>query len=245
MTDIKRKVLFAICFIAICTAAVGQNENSKVTDFIEAVLKGYSTQTGGYLFHYSYSNESTPTEILDSITVETVIKGVKYYCKAANTEIFCSDSGTTVLYHDEKIMYLSKSKPVKTNNPIQLLDSLMKMKAAEVNIQESGNEKSLVIAFPHLSTYKEIIINFDTETNSISSMQYLVKTAELTETDDGIANNDYDEYAYVRIDVERLNTFDSNVLNFSPLDFYKKEGQKVVASGKYKDYHIYLGSINF
>jgi hypothetical protein len=240
------KIILVIGIVAFAIPAHSQAPEDSLKNFFLDLSRQYLTEGAlSYNIHYTYSNESTPEKILDSLTTKLIIHGKNYYYAADSTEIFTNDSISIAVFNDNKILYITKARSFDSYNPVALLDSFFRTQRKSFAISEQEDEKTVQIFFPDWTPYKRISITVDKHTGLLTSMEYLVKTEELMES--GVSTDNvgqYDKYALVKARLEKDETPDSTLGNFNPTEFFYRVGNQIMGAGKYKDYMIYKGSVN-
>ena len=102
------------------TYAQSQSKDDSVVNVINRLFENFQTARDmSFDVNYSYSNESTPTVILDSLSGKFEMHGAKYHFFLDSTETIRNEHYTIVLFHEDKIMYLTKGTSNIAGNPVE------------------------------------------------------------------------------------------------------------------------------
>lgn len=197
---------------------------------------------------YSYANEHTPGNVLDSVKGRIEMAGNNYRCVMENTETVRNERYNIVLFNDDQIIYLSKGvSEGATTDPLLLMQSVLKNSGAKnCQVSSKGKYKTILISFAPDAPCKQMEITLDTVTQRLSAMQYVVKTSQLTESPgaDAATPEGYDEYALVKASFYNYSTTIADNSRFDERTFFTKEGEIFKAAEAYKNYKIFIGSPN-
>lgn len=235
-------------FLSQSTYAQSQSQNDSVVNVINRLFENFQTAKDmSFDVGYTYSNESAPTIVLDSLSGKFEMHGVKYHFLLDSTETIRNEHYTIVLFHEDKIMYLTKGTSNIAGNPVESIAAFLKNnKSINCSLVSEGGIQHIRITYPPGQEYKQIAISFDTATGHILKAVYIVQTKLLLEQD--AVNDDagaaYDNYARVEADFSHYRVSQPDTSVFDEQKFFYKEGTQYKTTEAFKDYKIFIGSSN-
>ena len=244
-------ILFAV-FIATMEPLMAQQEVPGLKEagtVLEMLGTEYKIHPVSFGVTYTYSNEHTPDELLDSVKGKIEMNGDNYRCLLDSTETIHNDKYSIVLFKEDKLMYLSGPGPASVNeNPLSLMQSMLeKAGATACKISSVKSYKIIHIDFSAEAACKQIEMTIDTVSKRLLSMQYLIKTELLTGTDGETAKNaakGYDAFALVRVSFYNYQYIQPGSNRFDDRSFFYKEATEFKTTPAYSDYKIFVGTPN-
>lgn len=242
--------ILIVCASVALTKAQHANDIKKIAEEFKHLSTVYKQKASvSYDIKYVYTNESTPGIILDSLSGTVELNGDNYRSVLDSTETIKNKRYVIMLFKEDKVMYLAKPGNKEfLVNPGAVIDSLLStMPDLQFATEVNEKFKTIRIVFPPAMPYKSISVTIDTSTGFIVKAKYIVKTEQLADTKTSLSDADgaaYDAYAIVEAQFNnyRINTIDAN--RFDEKTFFKKEGKDFIVTNAYKDYKIFVGTLN-
>lgn len=249
------KRLFQIGFlmvnvIATQAQAVAQNpENTRqALQFFDALQQTYQNTSGlSFDMKYTYSNETKPDIVLDSLTGTFKMSRNEYNYILDSTETIKNDKYTIVLFKEDKVMYLTKANASIKTSPLEVIGEFFKAnKGISCDIVVKGKFKVISINYPPGLQYKQISLTVDTTIGYLVNAMYIVQTKLLFETEsiDKTTLGQYDEYARVGITFFNYREAAIDTADFDENKFFLRDGKNFKPTEAYKNYKIFIGSVN-
>jgi hypothetical protein len=193
---------------------------------------------------YTYTNEHTPEEILDSLRGKVEMSGENYRCLLDQTETIRNGKYNIVLFKEDKLMYLtSAGKSVAPVDPLETLNTLLNGAASSTFKTEKRNT-IIDVSFSAGGNCKQLLMVVDTVLQRLVSIQYVLKTAALMgeEVQDNKLPEGYEEYALVKASFNNYKEITSDSSRYDEKEFFYKEGTSLKVTPAYEDYNIFVGS---
>ncbi|NNV55041.1 hypothetical protein [Limnovirga soli] len=247
---IRFQILVLFCFLMMQNKTIYAQTGSEPVLQVFARLQQVYQNIPALSFDvkYTYSNETKPAEILDSLSGKFEINQGNYHYLLDSTETIHNERYTIVLFREDKLLYLTKSSEEQKVNPVSTINDLLKNKEGlTFDVSDKDKLTMLKIGYPPGKEYKSVELIIDTATGYLAKAVYIVQTKLLVDAQgatDQTSLNQYDEYA--RVEVSFLN-YNSNTVDTSIFDEKKiffKEGKDFKTTAAYKEYKIFLGSLN-
>jgi hypothetical protein len=221
----------------------------RVTGVLKTLRDGYGKDPFSFDLKYIYANEHTPGKILDSLTGRIETDGTNYHSLLDNTETIHNEKYNIVLFKEDQIMYLSTGATAAASvDPLAQMETVLKQSGAtSCTILKSGKNNIINIGFAPDGPCKKMEITIDTVAHRLISMEYVVKTALLTETpddNDKAATEGYDEYAIVRASFYNYKALNPDSSRFDDRTFFYKEGTEFKTTAAYNNYKIFVATPN-
>lgn len=244
------RIAIIACFFALATlnarAQAVTGAATVVKLFRQVQVASMKTGSISYRLQYTYANESSPTNILDSLNGDIAVSAGSYRCILDSTETIYNKNYTIILFKRDKLMCLYKPGGGTGNffNSLAMLDSsLANIPGLNCSVTNSGGYRIAGLKFPAGFKYREIYFTVDTATSLLTHVRYVIKTSALT----GLANSTevpdgYDEYGVIDI---KLFGYDYTGLNAGLTDeknFFYKENGKYMPTNPYAGYRVFLGT---
>ena len=221
------------------------------------IIKAYMQQlqtryhNAGYLgFHikYLYANSGKTAAPMDSLSGEVEMQGDQCRLLIDNTETVVTGKYTIQVRPDEKLVVLSATHPTGSMDPVGLMDSLLKHTGdVRAGILHQPGEDILAITFPPGREYNSIRLISDPHTGYLQRISYVLQTANWVEQE--MISRPGHPAPYQpegRIDIlfshYRKGAFNATLFNES--NYFNKVDGRFEATGRYKDYRIFLASPN-
>lgn len=192
---------------------------------------------------YTYSNESTPGAVLDSMKGTIEINGENYRSILDHTETIRNSKYSIVLFKEDKLMYIAaNNKSGAPGDPLETLNTLLQ---GAVNSTFSTEKRNTIInvSFPPGANCKQLSIVVDTVSQRLITMQYILKTSLLMDEE---MKNDvqegYEEYALVKASFGHYKDLPVNSSRFDEKAFFYKDGNAFKVTPAYEDYNIFVGT---
>ncbi|SFE91052.1 hypothetical protein SAMN05518672_11217 [Chitinophaga sp. CF118] len=245
----KRLLYFAAFFTCLQSAgAQAIPELERATGILKSLREGYTKELFAFDLKYIYANEHTPGKVLDSLKGSIETDGINYHCLMDNTETIHNDKYNIVLFKEDNLMYVaSGANAANTVDPLLQMESILKQSGAtSCSINKSGRNSIIRIGFAEGGPCKRMEMTVDTVGHRLLSMQYVVKTALLTETpeEDNATKEGYDEYAIVRAIFYNYHSLQVDSSRFDDKIFFYKEGTEFKTTAAYSNYKIFVATPN-
>ncbi|WPQ66280.1 hypothetical protein SIO70_15575 [Chitinophaga sancti] len=238
---------FLTLIISIAAALSVQAQDTaaiaKAINIFRRVQAKSQQQPVSFEVNYTYSNESTPGTLLDSLKGKIEISGENYRSTLDNTETIRNAKYSIVLFKEDKLMYLAaNSKSASPADPLETLNALLK---GATNSTFSYQKRNTIInvSFPAGGNCKQLSITIDTVSQRLLSMQYILKTTLLM--GDEMKNEvpeGYEEYAQVKASFFNYKDIPLNSSRFDEKAFFYKDGDAFKVTPEYEDYSIFVGT---
>lgn len=240
-----RYILTLIISIAAALSVQAQDTTAiaKAINIFSRVQAKSQQQPVSFEVNYTYSNESTPGTLLDSLKGKIEISGENYRSTLDSTETIRNSKYTIILFKEDKLMYLAaNSKSVSPADPLETLNALLK---GATNSTFSYQKRNTIInvSFPAGANCKQLSITIDTVSQRLISMQYILKTTLLM--GDEMKNEvpeEYEEYAQVKASFYNYKDIPVNNSRFDEKAFFYKDGDTFKVTPAYEDYRIFVGT---
>lgn len=204
--------------------------------------QSYRSKPLAFTVKFTYSNEHTPGNILDSLSGSVEMDGSKYWYLLDSTETISNGKYNIILFREDKQMLISpvRADSMAGQNPVAYSAALLlKAGATGCQISAEGRQKVLQVSFPEASEFKAVSIYIDTVVNRITTMRYLVKTTSLMDPGGDPQQLDgYEEYAIVKAVYYDYRETKSDSERFNERRFFVQEGEDYTPAADYKDYRI-------
>jgi len=201
-----------------------------------------------YLMHYTYANESSPLNILDSVSGQVEINGTNYRYVLDSTETISNERYSIMLFKKDRMMYLAKpEKKQNSLNTLGILDSaILSIPGLQCSIAIHNTQRVITLVYPAKMQYRQVQFTTDTVTGFIQDVRCIVKTDQLVDPQVSKAaqSNGYDEYAVVDVTLYGYSKAAPDAAAFDEHRFFSKVGKEYVTTEAYKDYKIFLGTPN-
>lgn len=193
--------------------------------------------------NYTYSNESTPATLLDSLKGTIEISGENYRSTLDSTETIRNSKYSIVLFKEDKLMYLAaNNKPASPADPLETLNTLLKG-ATNSTFKTEKRNTIINVSFPAGGNCKQLSIVIDTVSQRLISMQYILKTTLLMgEEMKNEVPEGYEEYAQVKASFYNYKDIPVNNSRFDEKAFFYKEGDAFKVTPEYENYSIFVGT---
>lgn len=240
-----RYILSLIISIAATLSVQAQDTVAiaKAISIFRRVQAKSQQQPVSFEVNYTYSNESTPETLLDSLKGKIEINGENYRSTLDSTETIRNAKYSIVLFKEDKLMYLAvNSKPTNPADPLETLNTLMKG-AANSTFSYQKRNTTINVSFPAGGNCKQLSIVIDTVSQRLVSMQYVLKTTLLM--GDEMKNElpeGYEEYAQVKASFYNYKDIPVNSSRFDEKAFFYKDGDTFKVTPEYEDYNIFVGT---
>jgi len=243
-------VLFAtiLCLFESSVTAQTKDSTALIIDELKQIQKAY-TQSSSLSFNmqYRYANESKPFVILDSVSGKIEMQNGNCHYIMDSIETIKNGRYSIILFKENNMMYLSK--PVEADqgqNPLMMLDSaLIKSPGMLYSVKQSTSIKQITLLFPKGMMYKKIDFFIDNKTGFLSKAIYLMKTQLLMDDqNENIDKKQYDEYARVELNITQYSTATIDPSVFDEQKYYTKQGKDFKTTESFKQYKIFIGSLN-
>jgi hypothetical protein len=128
------------------------------------------------------------------------------------------------------------------------METILKQSGAtSCTISKNGKNTIIRVGFAQDGPCKQMEMTIDTVAHRMLSMQYIVKTAMLTETPDAndkAAAEGYDEYAIVKASFFNYHPIQPDSSRFDDATFFYKEGNEFKPTAAYSNYKIFVATPN-
>lgn len=241
--------LYGILFLHTAMFAQNEQQTDKALEIFAQLQQTYQ-QVDGISFNvkYTYTNESKPETVLDSLSGKFEINKSNYHYLLDSTETIHNDKYTIILFREDKIMYLTNPSLAASANPVQTIGEFFKNnKDINCQIVTNTRTKTLSVHYPPGMQYKQINLTIDTVTGYLMKAEYIVQTKLLLETDlqnDKGSASAYDAYARVEADFFDYKQIPIDNSEFDERKFFDREGKNFKTTEEYKTYKIFIGSSN-
>lgn len=245
----KHLLFFAALFICLQTTAQTIPDFEKVTGMLKSLRQGYNNGPFSFELKYVYANEHTPEKILDSLKGKIETDGNNYHSVLDNTESIHNAKYNIVLFKEDNIMYLSAGTTAATSiDPLSQMETILNQSGAtSCTISKAGKNTIIRIGFAADGPCKQMEMTIDTVAHRMLSMQYIIKTALLTETPDATDKAvaaGYDEYAIVKASFFNYHPVQPDSSKFDDATFFYKEGTEFKPTPAYSNYKIFVATPN-
>ncbi|WPV63872.1 hypothetical protein [Chitinophaga sp. LS1] len=238
---------FLTLIISIAAALSVQAQDTaaiaKAINIFRRVQAKSQQQPVSFEVNYTYSNESTPGTLLDSLKGKIEISGENYRSTLDNTETIRNAKYSIVLFKEDKLMYLAaNSKSASPADPLETLNTLLKG-ATNSTFRTEKRNTIINVSFPAGGNCKQLSITIDTVSQRLISMQYILKTTLLM--GDEMKNEvpeGYEEYAQVKASFYNYKDIPVNSSRFDEKAFFYKDGDAFKVTPEYEDYNIFVGT---
>lgn len=237
-------------FLLSCGAASAQNDIKKtVLQELYQLQKRYSSEAGLSVdLKYTYSGESKPEVILDSLSGEIQFFGNGYRLKIEQTETIKNDKYAIVLFGEDSLMYISASKNTSSDpfSPTAMIDSsILNAEDARYAITNNENLKYLIITYPDASPYKTIRFVIDKHTGLLVKSIMVLRTEFLTSTNGATVElQGYEAYAIVETSFSNYKKENKKDASIDETLFFTRSGKEFIPTEKYRNYKIFIGTPN-
>lgn len=252
--SIRQVFLLAVQVVTVIGFAGAQQEDSlkNILNEFKHLQRSYlQNKSVSFDIKYTYSNESTPENILDSLNGHVDISGTHFHSLIDSTETIQNDRYNIVLFKKDKIMYVSKaSSLLKSYDPLAQMDSMLsKVHGLRCVISMNNNEKTLTLLFPEGLEYKKIDFVIDTISGLLISSDYWVKTEQLMDRSVFSDNENtdrkiYDRYALVKTNYFNYTNTAPGILRFDEKQYFIKTGKEFKTIDSFRDYKIFIATPN-
>ena len=245
----KHLLFFTAIFICLQTTAQTIPDFEKVTGMLKTLRDGYNNGPFSFELKYIYANEHSPEIILDSLKGKIETDGSNYHSILDNTESIHNAKYNIVLFKEDNIMYLSAGATTAASvDPLSQMETILKQSGANsCKISKAGKNAIIRIGFAPDGACKQMEMTIDTVAHRMLSMQYIIKTALLTETPDAndkAAAEGYDEYAVVKASFFNYHPIQPDSSKFDDTTFFYKEGTEFKPTAAYSNYKIFVATPN-
>ncbi|WP_143305305.1 hypothetical protein [Chitinophaga vietnamensis] len=193
---------------------------------------------------YTYANEHTPAILLDSLEGKMTVAGKYYRCLIRNTETIRNDHYHIIVFHDDRLIYLSVPPAIDTAamQPLQMLEKMMKQQHIErCEIARKGPQQTIRFIFPKDQLCKRMEMTVDTASWQIKDFTSIVKTSTLVD-EQVTLDKSYDEYAIVKTTFSHYAAVAPSAQLFDASNFFYKSGKEYKPAAAFPDYKIFIGS---
>jgi len=238
---------FLTLIISIAAAVSVQAQDTaaiaKAINIFRRVQVKSQQQPVSFEVNYTYSNESTPGTLLDSLKGKIEISGENYRSTLDNTETIRNAKYSIVLFKEDKLMYLAaNSKSASPADPLETLNTLLKG-ATNSTFRTEKRNTIINVSFPAGGNCKQLSITIDTVSQRLISMQYILKTTLLMgEEMKNEVPEGYEEYAQVKASFYNYKDIPVNSSRFDEKAFFYKDGDAFKVTPEYEDYNIFVGT---
>ncbi|OMP76701.1 hypothetical protein [[Flexibacter] sp. ATCC 35208] len=238
---------FLTLIISIAAALSVQAQDTvaiaKAINIFRRVQAKSQQQPVSFEVNYTYSNESTPGTLLDSLKGKIEISGENYRSTLDNTETIRNAKYSIVLFKEDKLMYLAaNSKSASPADPLETLNTLLKG-ATNSTFRTEKRNTIINVSFPAGGNCKQLSITIDTVSQRLLSMQYILKTTLLMgEEMKNEVPEGYEEYAQVKASFYNYKDIPVNSSRFDEKAFFYKDGDAFKVTPEYEDYNIFVGT---
>lgn len=243
----KRYMLLLVVLLAGALTPVQAQDVAGMKEIVTALSsireKGKAAPYG-FDLKYTYTNESKPAEILDSLIGKIEIAGNNYYLKMDSTEMIQNEQHKFILFKKEKLILLSAAKQDSTEDPLLNMQSMLARSGTfSYKSTRKGPVKIIELSFAPGSPCRQMKMTLDTVSQQLLSVDYLVKSSILMQQDAQVPEG-YDEYASVRAIFYNYHSLTAGVNRFDEdLYFYKEEGE-YKPTAAYSNFQIILATPN-
>lgn len=240
-----RYLLFLIIGITAALSVQAQDTAAiaRAINIFRRVQAKSQQQAVSFEMLYTYSNESTPGTLLDSMRGTIEISGENYRSSMDHTETIRNSKYNIVLFKEDKLMYLAANNHAGTpGDPLETLHTLLQ---GGINCTFSTERMNTIInvSFPAGTNCKHLSITIDTVSQRLIAMQYILKTSLLMDEE---MKNDvpegYEEYALVKASFYHYKDLPVNSSRFDEKAFFYKDGNAFKVTPAYEDYNIFVGT---
>ena len=119
-------MLFSSAFLQTHSFAQEQKTDKAIQVF-DALKQAYQIAQGvSFNVKYTYTNETRPNDVLDSLSGKFEISHDNYRYLLDSTETIHNNKYTIILFREDKIMYLTKPSLAVSANPIEVIGEFFK-----------------------------------------------------------------------------------------------------------------------
>jgi hypothetical protein len=247
----KKIVMLALLLgMGFSLVAVAQSSNLAAAKKLLAGLQQtyHTNNLLSFDVQYTYTNESRPDSVLDSLSGRLTLLGDNYRYAIDRMVTVKNDRYTILLFEADKLMYLSRPQTTASADPVRMLDSLLKSTPGmQVSIGEQKQVKKLQLRMPAGLQYKTVEMAIDKQSGYLTGITYLVKTDALVNPAERHGNAEaegYEAYARVTARFSHYQTAAADSALFNEAAFFTRNGKTFTPVDQYKDYKIFLGSPN-
>lgn len=225
-----------------------QDSITKLVDEFRQIQQAYSRFPSlSFEMQYRYTNETKPSAVLDSVFGKIEMQSGNLHYVLDSTETIKNDRYSIILFKEDKMMYLSKPDQLRNEqDPLQLLDSAFaKIRGIKYLVKKTASSKIITLIFPTGMAYKRIEFAIDPSRGLVNKITYIVKTELLLESQDNtLDESQYDEYARVELSMNHYSTAPLDSAVFDEHKYFLKEGKDFKTTEPFKQYKIFIGSLN-
>lgn len=238
-----------ICSCCIVNAQQPANDIQPVMDAIKELKTVYDGSSNlSFNISYTYANENTPDQILDSISALIQISNNRYHMVIGPTETIANNRYAIMLFSEDKIMYITKPASTMPDiDPMSKIDSsLLAMKGLQCSVTEKKQEKIIKIDFSGGSQYKSIQLFMDSRTGFLAKAQFIVKAETISDNQFENLKNTNTGNGYAVIEANYFG-YKSTVVNdsvFNETKYFIRDDKNFRTTMEFKDYKIFIGSPN-
>ncbi|HJT73706.1 MAG TPA: hypothetical protein VJ720_06800 [Chitinophaga sp.] len=204
--------------------------------------QSYRSKPLAFTVKFTYSNEHTPGNILDSLSGSVEMDGSRYWYLLDSTETISNGKYNIILFREDRQMLISpvKADSMAGQNPVAYSSALLqKAGATGCQVSAEGRQKVLQVSFSEASEFKTVSIYIDTVVNRITAMRYVVKTTSLMDPGGEPEQLEgYEEYAIVKALYYDYREIKPGSERFNERRFFIKEGEEYTPAADYKEYRI-------
>lgn len=239
--------LTAVCLWGIISDCAAQvtTDTAKLFAAFKKVGEAYRSKGVSFDISYTYTSESKPGVVLDSMNGHVDMTGENVHYRVDSTETFTNGKYNVVFFKEDRIIYVSKPPRINTADPLQQLRTIVRDSTVTgYSMKEEGRVTTIRVNFNDRSPCKQMEVQIDKSTGYLVVMRYTIRTELLME--DGTMDTDteqaYGQYAVVTCGFSGYSAFVPDSSFFDDSRFFYKEGSEFKSTEKYSDYRIYVGS---
>jgi hypothetical protein len=244
----KKKILVT-AFLIMSLASFGQQDPADIKHFIEKVQKAYRQVSYlDFRVQYRYANKNQPNHYLDSLAGTMAMDKDRIRFVIDGIETVTTGKYTIRVMNEEKLIYLSKAKQPDMINPVSMLDSLLGHTTGVQNsIMRHNGTTTFSIRFSPGQLYDHISMTMDEKTGYLQKVIYDVQATNLV--DEELMDKPSQPGKYLpegRVEIVfsdyRLGYITDAL--FDESIYFTKHGAQFAPSEQYKDYQIFVASLN-
>jgi hypothetical protein len=207
----------------------------------------FGTRPVAFDVKYIYTNETTQSRVLDSVSGTVRMNGSNYRSLLENTETIRNERYNIVLFKEDKIMHVSRASDIQSaGDPLDMMKiALRDAGAKKCEVSSKGPLKIIRIGFGEDAMCKSMEMTMDTVNSRLVSMQYTVKTSLLGAepvSGEEVKEAGYEEYALVRTSFYNYRNLPADTSQFDERTFFVKEGKELKTTAAYSNFKIFIGS---
>ncbi|TCJ18413.1 hypothetical protein EPD60_04045 [Flaviaesturariibacter flavus] len=214
----------------------------------DRLLQGMMTQfkqeqSLSFDIRYRYSMATSPGIFLDSLNGTFKSSGGRMWYRLDSTETLLAKELTVIVFHEDRLIYLSRPAAGATQmNPAALLDSmLLKYKGMKASVSGKPGAQVLHLDMPPGTTYKKIDYYFGKAGYFPARVMCLVPSKALL--DPAVQPKELsDEWCWVEVTFQNVRTEKIDDSVFATDRYILRKEKEFVPAPAFATYRVFIGA---